>query len=138
MKVRDVMHQGAEWRELNTPLVEIAQLMADKDIGAVPIGENDRLVGMVTDRDITCRAVARGLDCSKVTAKDVLSAHIVYCTENEDIDDVLERMENEQVRRVPVINADKRLVGFLSLGDLSHAAPRQVAGEFAAAVSAHH
>ena len=138
MKVRDVMHQGAEWQDVDTPLSDIASLMADKDIGAVPIGENDRLVGMVTDRDITCRAVARGLDCSKTKARDILSGEIIYCREDQELSDIIDMMESRQIRRVPVINDDKRLVGMVSMGDLSQAAPAQQSAEFAAAVSAHH
>ncbi len=138
MQVRDVMHNGAEWCNVDTPLSEIAELMANKDIGAVPIGENDRLVGMITDRDITCRAVARGLDWRETTAADILSSELVYCKENQDIAEVIDLMESKQIRRVPVINEDKRLVGMLSLGDLTHAVSEQKSAEFSASVSAHH
>ena len=138
MQVKEVMHKGAEWRNVDTPLAEIAELMANKDIGAVPIGENDRLVGMITDRDITCRAVARGLDCREARARDILSEDIVYCNENQDLAEVIDLMENKQIRRVAVINEDKRLVGMVSMGDLTHAASAQKSAEFAASVSAHH
>lgn len=138
MQVRDVMHKGAEWCNVDTPLSEVAELMANKDIGAVPIGENDRLVGMITDRDITCRAVARGLDCRETTAADILSSELVYCKENQDLAEVIDLMESKQIRRVPVINEDKRLMGMLSLGDLTHAVSEQKSAEFAASVSAHH
>ena len=138
MKVRDAMHKGAEWCTVDTSLADIAELMASKDIGAVPIGDNDRLVGMVTDRDITCRAVARGLDCTITTASDILSAELVYCREDEDMEGVIQLMENRQIRRLPVIDEGKRLVGMLSLGDLAQAGTAQQSAEFAAAVSAHH
>lgn len=137
MKVGEAMHQGAEWRAVDTPLVEIAGIMAQSDVGAVPIGQNDRLVGMITDRDIVCRAVAKGLDCRELTARDVITESIVFCSEDEDLDEVISRMENRQIRRVPVINQDKRLVGILSLGDVAEAAP-QHASQLAAAISAHH
>lgn len=138
MKIRDVMHCGAKWCDVSTPLADIAELMAREDIGAVPIGENDRLVGMITDRDIACRAVGRGLDCNQVRAGDILSGELVYCREDQDMTEVLEMMEDRQIRRVPVINEDKRLVGMLSMGDLAHTVPVQQSAEFAAAVSAHH
>ena len=138
MKVRDAMHKGAEWCTVDTSLADIAKLMASKDIGAVPIGDNDRLVGMVTDRDITCRAVACGLDCTETTASDILSTEIVYCREDEEMEDVIQLMEHRQIRRLPVIDGGKRLVGMLSLGDLTQAGTAQQSAEFAAAVSAHH
>jgi len=138
MKIRDVMHCGAEWCDVSTPLADIAELMAREDIGAVPIGENDRLVGMITDRDIACRAVGRGLDCNQTRAGDILSGELAYCREDQDMSEVLDMMEDRQIRRVPVINEDKRLVGMLSMGDLAHLAPAQQSAEFAAAVSAHH
>lgn len=138
MKVRDVMHKGAEWISPQTPLSKAAQLMKDLDIGALPVGENDRLVGMVTDRDIACRAIAGSQDVSKMTAQNVMSKGIVYCTAEEELEDALRIMETKKVRRLPVIDGKKRMVGMLSIGDVSHAAPRNVSGEVITAVSAHH
>ncbi|MBS0237819.1 MAG: CBS domain-containing protein [Proteobacteria bacterium] len=138
MKVRDVMHKGAEWISPQTPLNKAAQLMKDLDIGALPVGENDRLVGMVTDRDITCRAIAGSQDVSKMTAQNVMSKGIVYCTAEEELEDALRIMETKKIRRLPVIDGKKRMVGMLSIGDVSHAAPRNVSGEVITAVSAHH
>jgi CBS domain-containing protein len=138
MKVKDAMHVGAEWLSPSTPLKEVACKMRDLDIGAIPIGENDRLVGMVTDRDITCRAVANGGDFAKMTARDVMTKNIVFCRDSEELDDAIRIMEQKQLRRLPVINEHKRMVGMLSLGDVSHALPRQTAGQVVAAVTAHH
>jgi CBS domain-containing protein len=138
MKVKDAMHQGAEWVEPQTPIDEIARKMRDLDIGAIPVGENDRLIGMVTDRDIACRAVANGTDPGKLTARDVMSKGILYCRETEDLEDAMRIMEQKQVRRLPVINDRKRMVGMLSLGDIAHAASHELSGEVTAAVSAHH
>lgn len=137
MKVKDAMHAGTEWLAPSTPLVELAKRMRDKDIGCVPIGDNDRLVGMVTDRDITCRAVAAGGDFNKMTARDVMTKSIIFCRESEELSDAVRIMEQKQVRRLPVINDQKRLVGMLSLGDVSHKS-REMSGEVMAAVSAHH
>ena len=138
MKVRDAMHKGAEWVEPTTSLVDLATRMRDQDIGCIPVGENDRLVGMVTDRDIVLNAVAKGADLSTLTARDVMTEGVVYCRDTEDLDDALRIMENKKIRRLPVIDDNKRMVGILSLGDVSHAASREMTGELAAAVSAHH
>jgi CBS domain-containing protein len=138
MKVKDVMHPGVHWVEPDTPITEIARLMRDEDIGSVPVGENDRLVGMITDRDIVCRGIAEGIDCSTMTARDVMTSGIIYCHENEEIEDAVRIMEQHEVRRLPVINENKRMVGILSLGDISHAAPRQLSGEVLQSVSAPH
>ena len=138
MKVREAMHKGAEWVPPETPLAQLAKKMKELDIGSIPIGENDRLVGMVTDRDITCRAVANGKDISNLTARDVMSKGVIYCTDTEDLDDALRLMEVNRIRRLPVISDKKRMVGMLSIGDVSHAASRELSGEVIAAVSAHH
>ena len=112
--------------------------MRDLDIGAIPVGENDRLVGMVTDRDITVRAVAEGKDVTQLTARDVMSKGIVFCRDSEELEDAARIMEQKKIRRLPVLDDKKRMVGMLSLGDISHAASRAITGEVAAAVSAHH
>jgi CBS domain-containing protein len=138
MKVKNAMHKNAEWVSPETPIAQIAKKMKDLDIGSLPVGENDRLIGMVTDRDIACRGVANGKDVSKLTARDVMSKGIVYCTDTEDLDDAVRLMETKKIRRLPVINEQKRMVGILSLGDVSHAASREMSGEVIAAVSAHH
>ncbi len=138
MKVGEAMHRGVEWCDPDTPVVEIAKLFREKDVGAIPIGENDRLVGMVTDRDIVCRGIAEGRDLATLRARDVMTEGIKYCWEDDSVDDAVHLMEQHQLRRLPVINADKRMVGMLSLGDVSHAVPHELGGEFAAAVSGHH
>lgn len=138
MKVKDVMHEGVEWVEPNTSISNLAVMMKKEDIGAVPIGENDKLIGMVTDRDITVRAVANGDDMSKLTARDVMTSGIIYCRDNEELADALRIMENKSIRRLPVINEDKRMVGMLSIGDIADAASHELSGEVIAAVSAHH
>ena len=138
MKVKDAMHKGAEWVAPATSVCDIAKKMRDLDIGAIPVGDNDRLIGMVTDRDIACRGVANERDCAKLTASDVMSKGIIYCRDTEELEDALRIMEQKQVRRLPVINDQKRMVGMLSLGDISHAAAHELSGEVMAAVSAHH
>ena len=138
MKVKKAMHKGVVWVSPETPLMEIAQKMEKEDIGAMPVGEKDRLIGMVTDRDIVCRGVATGRDLSKMTARDVMTKGITSCTDESDIEEALELMEKHQIRRLPVIDGDKKMVGILSLGDISHAATRNLTCEMVKAVSAHH
>lgn len=99
---------------------DAARMMKEIDAGFLPVGENDRLIGMITDRDLAIRAVAedRGSD---TPVRDVMSAEVLYCYEDENLDDVAAQMSSLQVRRLPVLNREKRLVGVVSLGDISHA-----------------
>jgi len=138
MKVKRAMHKGAMWISPETPLLEIAKTMEEHDIGALPVGENDRLVGMVTDRDIVCRGVASGGDLSKMKARDVMTKGITYCREEHEIHEALDLMQKHKIRRLPVINASKRMVGILSLGDVSHATTQELTFEMMKAVSGHH
>jgi len=138
MKVKDVMHRGVTWVEPTISIREIARRMRDDDIGSVPIGENDRLVGIVTDRDIICRGVANGADCNALTARDVMSKPIIYCRADDDLELAIRIMEKNKIRRLPVIDKDKRLVGILALGDISEIVGQDAAGEVMRSVSAHH
>jgi len=138
MKVKQAMHKGVQWAGPGTSLEQLARLMWENDVGAIPIGEHDRLIGMVTDRDIVCRCIAKGLDPKTATARDVMTAGIVYCLDKQELDDAARLMETKQVRRLPVINSKKRMVGILSLGDVYNAAPRAVSEEAMQGVSAHH
>ena len=138
MQVKEAMHKSVEWVEPGTIVSTIATKMRDLDIGAIPVCEKDRLVGMITDRDITCRAVANGSDLSKMTASDVMTKDVIYCRDTEDLDDAIRIMEDKKIRRMPAIGEDKRMVGMLSLGDVSHAASRELSGEVIRAVSDHH
>lgn len=138
MKVKDAMHKGVEWVAPSTPVPDLAQMMKKHDIGAIPVGENDKLIGMVTDRDIVCRGVGNGKDVSKLTARDVMTPNIVWCHADEDLDDATRIMEDKKIRRLPVIDKNKRMVGMLSLGDISHSARSKLSGEVLHAVSAHH
>lgn len=139
MKVKDVMHKGVDWVGPETPVAELAKLMRDHDIGAIPIGENDRLIGMVTDRDIVCNGLARdSFDANRTTARDVMTPNVHCCREDEDLTKAVEHMEDLKVRRLPVINKGKRMTGILSLGDVSHSAPIEVLVACVKTVSAHH
>ncbi len=138
MKVKDVMHKGVVWVRPDTSLAQIAKKMRNEDIGAIPVGENDRLVGMVTDRDICCRALGNRREVKKLTARDVMSKPILYCRTNQSIDEAVRLMQRKRVRRLPVINEKKRMVGMLALGDVARKAATRLSGEIIKAVSAHH
>ena len=118
MKVSDIMTREVRLLNPEQTIREAASLMVEIDAGAVPVGENDRLVGMITDRDIVIRAVAQGKSADTKVA-DVMSRELLYCFDTDDIDNVARNMAKAQVRRLPVINAVKRLVGIISLGDLA-------------------
>lgn len=139
MKVKEVMHKGVDWVSPDTPLSEIAKLMRKHDIGAIPIGENDQLIGMVTDRDIVCKGLAEdGFDANRATAREVMTPGIHCCGEEDDLAKAVRHMEELKVRRLPVINKKNRMVGILSLGDISRSAPNDLLSEIVKSVSAHH
>jgi CBS domain-containing protein len=139
MKVKDAMHKGVEWVGPDTPVIELAKLMRGHDIGAIPIGENDQLIGMVTDRDIVCKGLANdGFDLRRATARDVMSEGIHCCAEDDDLAKAVRHMEELKVRRLPVINKSKRMTGILSLGDISQSASGGLVSEWAKSVSDHH
>jgi CBS domain-containing protein len=139
MKVKNAMHRGVDWVSPDTPVTELAKLMCDHDVGAIPIGENDRLVGMVTDRDIVCKGLAHDtFDARRATARDVMTAEIHCCREDDDLAKAVRHMEELKVRRLPVINKNKRMVGILSLGDVSNSAPVDLLSECVKSVAAHH
>ena len=139
MKVKDAMHRGVDWVNPDTPVTELAKLMCDHDVGAIPIGENDRLVGMVTDRDMVCKGLAHDtFDARRATARDVMTAEIHCCREDDDLAKAVRHMEELKVRRLPVINKNKRMVGILSLGDVSNSAPVDLLSECVKSVAAHH
>jgi CBS domain-containing protein len=118
MKVSEIMTRDVTLLTPDQTICVAAGLMAEIDAGALPVSENDRLVGMITDRDIVIRAVAHGKAADTKVA-DVMSKEVLYCFDTDDIDDVARNMGKAQVRRLPVVNRDKRLVGIVSLGDLA-------------------
>jgi CBS domain-containing protein len=112
------MTRGVEITNPQETIRDAARMMVDCDAGALPVGENDRLVGVITDRDIAVRAVAEGKG-PDARVGDVMSAEVKYCFEDDDVDEVLRNMGELQVRRLPVLSRDKRLVGIVSLSDLA-------------------
>jgi len=138
MKIRDLMHKGVEAMPPDTPIIKLAKKMREEDIGSIPVGTKDQLLGIVTDRDITLRAVADGNDITKLTAQDVMTKGVVCCRDTEKVRDVMRTMEAKQIRRIPVLDEHEHLVGMISLGDISDVMPDKATGEIMKAVSAHH
>jgi CBS domain-containing protein len=128
MKVRDCMTRQVLTTKPEESLQTAAKLMLESDIGFIPVEDNDRLVGMLTDRDITVRAVARGLG-PDTRVRDVMTKEVLYCFDDADLDDIADNMADIQVRRLPVVDSEKRLVGIITTGDLA----RETDGEICAA-----
>ena len=119
MQLREVMTRHIEEIRPDANLKEAAEKMRSMDIGALPVCENDRLVGMLTDRDIAIRAVAEGRDPMQTCVRDAMSAGTVFCYEDDDVSEAARIMEQKQIRRLPVFNRQGRAVGIVSLGDLA-------------------
>lgn len=135
MLVREAMTQHAEWIVPETSLAEVAQTMRDKGIGCLPVGTDDRMVGMITDRDLACRAVADGLNPTTATAKQVMTKGVIWCFDDDNIEGVIRRMEEKKIHHMPVINHQKRLIGILSLSDLALRGPQELARNVSRLVS---
>lgn len=125
MQVQQCMTKDVKLINPDMTLREAAGLMRAQDTGFLPVGENDRLVGTLTDRDITIRAVCEGKDPNTAKVREAMSEHIVYVYDDQDTKDAAEMMAQKQVRRLAVLNHDKRLVGVVSLGDLAGKAQDQ-------------
>jgi len=119
MKIAEVMTRNVELTDPDATLEEAARTMAEEDVGFLPVGENDRVVGMITDRDIAVRAVAMGRDPRTTRVREAMTERVLYCFEDEDIEKAAESMSREHVRRLPIVNRRKRLVGVVSLGDIA-------------------
>lgn len=118
MKVSEAMSRDVQIASPDQTIQAAAQLMADIDAGVLPVGENDQLVGMLTDRDIAVRAVALGRD-PQTPVGEIMTPDVKYCFDDDDADEVCSNMAEQQIRRMPVVNREKRLIGILSLGDLA-------------------
>jgi CBS domain-containing protein len=129
MLVHEAMAPHAEWITADITLTDAAQRMRDHNIGCLPIGENDRLVGMLTDRDLACRAVAQGLDATTTQVSAVMTKGVTWCFDDETVDDVVERMEQKQIHHIPVLNRQKRMIGILSLSDLALRGPQALSAK---------
>jgi CBS domain-containing protein len=119
MKVAEVMTAKPQVIKADESVLKAAEILARNNIGALPVEKDDRLIGMLTDRDIVVRVVAGGRDPKKTRVEEVLSEQVKYCYEDEDVEHVAENMNQLLVRRLPVMNRDKRLVGIVSIEDIS-------------------
>jgi len=136
MQVKEVMTRGVECARPADTLEAAAARMKSLDVGVLPVcGEQDRLVGMLTDRDVTVRATAEGEDPKKVCVKDVMTPEVSYCFEDDDVGEAARKMKDKQIRRLVVLNRDKRLTGIVSLGDLAVEGDRNQAAEALSGVS---
>jgi CBS domain-containing protein len=136
--VKEFMHSGVEAHPPSALISIIAKTMKEKDVGAVPIVDKGKLVGMVTDRDIAVRALADGKDAAKLSARDIMTKNVAFCQAADTAQAAARLMEKRQVRRLPVLDANNKLVGMVSLGDLAQAASTELSGKVIRAVSAHH
>lgn len=127
MRVAETMTRDVQIASPDQSIVDAARMMAECDCGVLPVGENDRLVGMVTDRDIVVRALAQGKPDAPI--REIMSQEVKYCLEDDEVSDVARNMGDLQVRRLPVLNKDKRLVGILSLGDIATTGETQEAAK---------
>lgn len=129
MLVREIMTDKVKLLNPEMSLNQAASRMKEDDIGVLPVGENDRLVGMLTDRDIVVRGLAEKRDPATTKVRDAMSTQVLYCFEDEPVEQAAESMARARVRRLPVLNRDKRLVGIVSLGDIATHANEKKAGE---------
>lgn len=129
MKISEVMSQDVELVAPETPLIDVVKKMQNRDCGSIIVAKDDRLVGIITDRDIAIRCIANAHDPKETTAEQIMSSQILYCRETDSADDVARNMGENKVRRLPVLNNDKRLVGIVSLGDLASHSNHKLCGE---------
>lgn len=118
-RTRDIMTDNVRVIHPEATLLEAAQLMRNLDTGAVPVCDGTKLKGMVTDRDIVVRALSEGKDPRSTKVSDVMTAPVVYCYDDQQVQEAINLMESKQIRRLPVLNRDKKLVGIVSLGDVA-------------------
>lgn len=119
MLVKEAMTTAAIVITPESPVTEAAKIMRDDDVGFLPVGDDGKLLGTLTDRDITVRGVAAAADMRTISVREVMSPELVYCLEDQDVGEAATLMADHQVRRLPVVNRDKHLVGIISLGDIA-------------------
>ena len=121
MKIKDIMTENVQVANKTDSVLDIAKMMKTHDCGSIPVAENDKLVGMITDRDIVLRCVCESCDPQDMTAGECMSSKILYCRGSDNPEDVLKNMGEQAIRRLPVVDENKRLIGIVSFGDLSAA-----------------
>ena len=134
MKVKEAMTPDVHLANPELSICEAACIMVKTDTGVLPVGDGDRLVGVITDRDIAVRAVAQGKS-PETPVREVMSKEVLYCFEDETTEHVAKNMSDQKVRRLPVLNRKKRLVGIVSIGDLALNTKPNVTGQAVAGIS---
>ena len=130
MQIAQIMTRDPEVVTSDFTLKDAALKMRQLDIGMLPIRSDDRLVGMLTDRDITVRAIADGRDPTNTKVSDIMTPEVVYCFEDQDVSEAAKLMQEKQIRRLPILNRQKRLVGIVSLGDVAvHSGEEKIVSE---------
>lgn len=122
MLAKDVMSKSPKFIATNTTITEAAKIMAERNFGILPVSENDKVVGMITDRDITIRVTAKSKDPKQTQAKDVMTKKVLYCYDTDTLEAVLKSFGELQIHRMPVMDKNKRLVGEITLGDIARIA----------------
>jgi CBS domain-containing protein len=136
MRLRDIMTKDVEIIGPQGTLKDAAMKMKELDVGLVPVCDGDRIVGMLTDRDITVKATAEGRNPTDTRVAEIMSPEVAYCFEDQRVEEAVAVMEVKQIRRLPIMSRDKRLVGIVSLGDLAvHGDNQNLAGEVLSEVS---
>jgi CBS domain-containing protein len=135
MQIKEVMTPSPEIISPEASLAEAATMMEKFDVGSLPVCSNDSVVGWITDRDITIRATAEHRNPDAAVVREAMSPMVVFCMENDEVDDCARLMEEKQIRRLPVLNAEQRLVGIVSLGDMAVHTAGKLAGEILEKVS---
>jgi CBS domain-containing protein len=136
-QIREIMTKQSTYINPTTTLQEAAKIMKNKDIGFLPVADNDHIVGVITDRDIVTRSLTQGTALTGTTVQEAMTKKCLYCYENDTVEQVSENMAKNQVRRLPVMNSSKRLVGIISLGDIATHGNKQAAGQALTSISKH-
>ena len=135
MQISEIMSRDVQFTDRNATLEDAARLMSQFDIGALPVGENEQLLGIVTDRDLVTRGIAAGLDPKTASVGDIMTGAVNYCYDNDEVEEVAEKMAELQLRRMLVVDRDSHLVGIVSLGDLARETDADLSGRALEAVS---
>jgi CBS domain-containing protein len=135
MFTSQVMRPRTEWITPDVTVQEAARKMCESEVGCLPVGEDNRLVGIITDRDITCRAVAEGWDPKTTPVREIMSKGVVYCFDDNDVEEAAWHLEKKRLHRIVVLDKDKRLVGMLSLSDIATNCAHDLTGEVMQAIS---
>jgi CBS domain-containing protein len=135
MKLREIMTSNVEVIHPDDTLQTAAEKMRDRDIGFLPVCDGDRLIGVLTDRDLITRAFAEGMESKAMLGRDLVTSPAIYCFDDHSVDEAAKLMHDNQIRRLVILSRDKRMVGVVSLGDLAISADDKLSGELLQSVS---